>query len=395
LPAVVRRSAVRYVIAAHREHTAAREQNSPSDLVYDAVARGVVFGERHRAALLVEVPGHLLVDVDEQRLDRAVRCRARDGGHIGRRPTVREAQLESISNGRQLARVHLVQDLPRRGREFLGRHAVRAAANARLDEVRIAVERAVDRVERVGCGEDQGQLEPREHAAQRLVDLPRELAQPHLLALGALHPPHRRSVCDRRLPCRARGIRRQARHLDHERRSLTYDLDQAHRSGRQRQHEGRLRKRDCAQQRLDVEPVGDLHGVREPIRKPKRPQSSRRGEDREAARLLGPELLVVGQLVQRLADVSDGAPVGPHRLELPDCLRRQVLELDPASLRLLGQGARLDVDRDRQLISLRKQPLDRGPCGDVGVEKGHVVTSRSMRHTRRALPLGARRGNPG
>ena len=98
-----------------------------------------------------------------------------------------------------------------------------------------------------------------QHGTQRLVDLPRKLAQPHLLAFGPLDPPHRPAVGDRRLSGRARRARRQGRHIDRERRTLLHDLDQANRLRRQCQDKRGLRKCDGAQQRLDVEAVRDLH----------------------------------------------------------------------------------------------------------------------------------------
>ena len=66
---------------AHREHPPAGEQHALGDLVDDAVADRVVVGERHRAAVVDEA-GDLLVDVDEQRVDGAVRRRARDLGDV-------------------------------------------------------------------------------------------------------------------------------------------------------------------------------------------------------------------------------------------------------------------------------------------------------------------------
>jgi len=136
------------------------------------------------------------------------------------------------------------------------------------------------------------------------------------------------------------------------------DLDEPHRAGRQRQHERRLREGDRPQQRLDVEAVGDLDDRGQSAWEPERPQARRGGEHGEAARLLGPEVVVLDERVQRLADVGDGAPIGRRRLHLGGGLRDQVLELDPIGLRVLGDGARRHVRRDAAGVACDKKALD-------------------------------------
>jgi hypothetical protein len=118
---------------------------------------------------------------------------------------------------------------------------------------------------RLGGGEDQRQLEPREHAAQPLIDRPRELALPGLLALGALEPEARRSIRNRRLARRARGVGGEVGNVDHERRTFARHLHKTHRARGQRKHERRLRKRGRTKQRLDVEPVRHPDTAREPV----------------------------------------------------------------------------------------------------------------------------------
>jgi hypothetical protein len=167
--------------------------------------------------------------------------------------------------------------------------------------------------------------------------------------------------------------RGQAGDVDRERRPLASDLDEPHRTGRQRQHERRLRERDRAQQRLDVEAVGDLDHRAEPVRQPERPNAGRRREHGKATRLLGPEEVVLDEGVQRLAHVGDGASIGTRRLHLLGRLGDQVLELDPIGLRVLGDRARRQVRRDAARVACDQQPLDLGTRRDVGVERQRLV----------------------
>ena len=230
---------------------------------------------------------------------------------------------------RGLVLVHGVEHGARLVGELLVGLRLGVAGEPGGDEVRVAAHRPVDGVERLCRGEDERQLEAGEHAAQGVVDLPGELAEPHLLALRALQAPRRRPVADRRLARGARGVRRQPGDDDRERRPVGRHLHEPDRAGRQRQHEPGLGEGDRAQQRLDVEAVGHFDRVLEPVGQPVRPQVLGRGEDGEAVRLLGPELVVVGEVVEGLAYVRHRAALGARRLQLLGRVRGEVLQLDP------------------------------------------------------------------
>ena len=87
--------------------------------------------------------------------------------------------------------------------------------------------------------------------------------------------------------------------------------EQADRPLRERQHEGRLREGDRAQQRLDVEAIGDGHGSLEVIGEAEASGARRGSRSGEAVRLVRPEPVVVEQILERLAD-----PAGIPALEI-------------------------------------------------------------------------------
>jgi hypothetical protein len=74
--------------------------------------------------------------------------------------------------------------------------------------------------------------------------------------------------------------------------------------------------------------------------------------------LLGPEVVVVGELVERLADLGHRAPRRGRLLELAHRLSGQGLELDPPGLRLLRERTRRDVDRDAERVVHGEQALE-------------------------------------
>jgi hypothetical protein len=176
---------------------------------------------------------------------------------------------------------------------------------------------------------------PAQHGPQRAIDLPRVLAHPHLLALGALHAAARRPVRDRRLADGARDGARDVVDRDLEWRLVRRDLEKMRRALGERQHEGGLRERHGAQERLHVEAVRDLDGRAEAVRESERLHVLWRREDGEAVRLQPPERRIVYEVVERLLDARNVGLVGVRLAQLAHRLTRSVLELDPARLDLV------------------------------------------------------------
>ena len=177
---------------------------------------------------------------------------------------------------------------------------------------------------------------------------------------------------------RVAGVARHVVHLDLERRAVGGDLEQAHRVLRQREHVRRLRKGHGAQQRLQMEAVGDLGDHPEPVREAEGLHALRRREDGEAVGLIHPELVIVDELVERLLDARHVGLVGARFVQLRQCGGGEVLELDPVGLRILRQRRGGQVEGDARRGARGQQPLDLGARGDVGVEShaGILVTDR-------------------
>ena len=166
----------------------------------------------------------------------------------------------------------------------------------------------------------------------RLVDLPRILADPHLLPLRALQAPGGRTVRDRGLADGAGDVCGKIDDRDLERLDLRGDLQQAHRALRECEHERRVRERDRSQERLHVESIGYLDEVAETIGQPKRPYRRGCREQGEASRLVAPELAVVDHVADRLLDRGDVAARRACLAELSCGLAGQVPQLDPLCL---------------------------------------------------------------
>src|SRR5262245_65829751 len=79
---------------------------------------------------------------------------------------------------------------------------------------------------------------------------------------------------------------------------------------------------------------GDLGGRRQPVRQAKAAQAVGVGEDRERVGLLGPEIGVVVEVVERPLDRLAVGGAGAVRAELRDRLGGQVLEGDPGRVGL-------------------------------------------------------------
>jgi pimeloyl-ACP methyl ester carboxylesterase len=108
----------------------------------------------------------------------------------------------------------------------------------------------------------------RQDLAQRLVDPPGILADPHLLALITLQPPYRRAVLDRRF---ARSSGNVAWHVwdPHTRRRRIRDgLQQPHPALGEREHERGLRERHRPHERLDVQPLAADGQLNQPVGQP-------------------------------------------------------------------------------------------------------------------------------
>ena len=245
---------------------------------------------------------------------------------------LREAQRVQLPQPGQLRRVQLVEHRAGARDELGVRRGFGVARNRRRGQVRVRAHGSVDGVERLGSGQDQGQLEPAQERPQRLVDLPRVLAHPHLLPLRALQAPTRRTVRDRGLPGGAGDVCGKTVDRDLERIDVRGHLEQAHRPLREREHERRVRERDRSQEGLHVESIGHLDDVDEAVGKPKRSDRRGRREHGEAPRLVAPELAVVDNVADRFLDRGD-VPARRARLsELSRGLVGQVPQLDPFGL---------------------------------------------------------------
>ena len=89
-----------------------------------------------------------------------------------------------------------------------------------------------------------------------------------------------------------------------------------------------------------METVGDLDDGREVVRQPERRARGRRDEDREAARLVTPEVAVFDQIGKLVVDRGD-VPSGSTRLlELRRGFPREVLQLDPFCVAARGRTRR-------------------------------------------------------
>src|SRR5262245_53941174 len=355
------------VVAPNREHLAVAEPDAAGDLVDDAVVDRIAAVVERDGAALVDLPGNGLVDVDEHGVDEAVGRGACDVCDVGRCAPLRQSLRVGVLNRPQLGRVEVVEHLARALGELGVGDGVRVARDARREQVRVGVHRAVDGGQRLDGGEDQRHVEPAEQRPQCLIDLTCVLAHPGFLALGALDLAAGRAVSDRRLADRARDVAREVRDGDLRRFELGCDLEQADASLRERQHERGVRERERAQERLEMEAVGDLDHARQVVRQAVGRASRRREEEREAPCLVAPELIVVDQVGDLLLDRGDVLPIGACLLELADGLAGQVLQLDSLCVTAGGRAGR-HVDRDARRLAGSEQTVQLRTCRDVGWE---------------------------
>ena len=193
--------------------------------------------ESHRTGLTVDRPRDGGVDVDQQRLDRAESRRACDFGDVGERSPVRGPLSVELVDVAQLRRVEIVENRAGTGRKLGVRDRFRISRDALRKQMGIRVDRSVDAVDRLGRGEDQGNVEAAQERSQCAIDLSCVLAHADLLSFGALETATRCAIDDRRLTGRAGDVRRQIVDVDWRRIEVRRHLDNADRTPRERQHE--------------------------------------------------------------------------------------------------------------------------------------------------------------
>ena len=234
------------------------EQHAAGDLVDDAVVgRVVVAVEGDGAAVGIDEARDDVVDVGHQGVDGAEGRRAGDVGEVRCAAALRDASLEAARGPRRARRVERVEDRAGGRGELGGGLALGVAGDPLGEQVRVAVDGAVDRVQRLGGGEDQRELAP---AVGRMA---RSTWRAYWrIRTFSPSPLWKRRRFGRSESVLARSLGRSAI-VSSDGGHVARDLDHAHRALRERQHQRGLRERHRAQQRLEVEAVGDLdHGSR-------------------------------------------------------------------------------------------------------------------------------------
>ena len=254
-----------------------------------------------------------------------------------------------------------------RSREVAIAVNIRIAWDAPGGEVRIGIHRAVDRIERFIRGEDQRRFASMDQPAQRMIDLACVLAQSHLLPFRPLHASAWRTIRNGSLSHRAGGILRHALDLDGDGRQIAGNFHHARSVLGEREHVGGLRPGHAAQERLQVKAVGRFDDGLQMVWQTKRDDAFRGGEDREAARLEAPELVVVDEIVDLFLDRPQVALVVPGGTELIEPGLRQVLEGDAIGLRVLGNRCRRQVQGQARRTAMGDQACDLGAMGNVDV----------------------------
>jgi hypothetical protein len=124
-----------------------------------------------------------------------------------------------------------------------------------------------------------------------------------------------------------------------------------------------------------MKPIGDLDQGAEPVGETKRADGIRGYEDRKAVGLQPPIIIVVGQIVQFLANQLDAPLVSSHAPQLLDGILRQVRQLDPGASDVLGYRRGRKVDRDAgvgpHLAQCRQIPRR----GNVEMKHGRLLSS--------------------
>jgi hypothetical protein len=165
-------------------------------------------------------------------------------------------------NRAKLGCVEVVEQAPGALSQFAVGHGLGVTGQARREQMRVAVDRAVDRVDRFGRRENQRQLEPVEQRPKRLVNPSCVLTHASLPAFGALDPADGCRVSDRRLADRARDVCWELGDLDFRGLEVGCDLEQTDAVLGEREHERAVWEGDRAQQRLEVEAIRDLDETR-------------------------------------------------------------------------------------------------------------------------------------
>ena len=299
----------------------------------------------------------------------AHRRRASGLGDVGGCPPLVLAGREQLPPIGDPAAVEAVEHRPRPLPELGVGQRFGVALDRLVGELRVCVDRPVNCRQRLGRGQHQRDVAAGQQRPQRLVDLAGKLTQ-HDLA--RFHRPGR--TVDRTPAAKAGAAQRPAgvgghpgdRHRD--RRQVGRDLDQAHRALRQGQHPAGVGEADRAQQRLDVKPVRDHDDGLQRVGDAEGSHILGCRENRQAARLKPPELVVFRQIVEMLSDLRGLPLVGARRLEPLHRLLCHVLQRDAVAAGVQRDRGRRQVDRHAHLAAIRGQGADVGRCRDIDVQ---------------------------
>ena len=133
---------------------------------------------------------------------------------------------------------------------------------------------------------------------------------------------------------------------DRGRRQISKNLDEARHVLRQGKNESGLRECDGAQQRLEMEAVGNLDHVGDGGGQPEGAHAVGSGEDSEAVRLQSPERIILAERGEFGFQQGSAALVESCAFQLLQCRFGQVAEGDAAGLHILGLRRRGHIDRN-------------------------------------------------
>src|SRR5262249_33373687 len=131
------------VLTPDGEHVTPAQQRPPGDLVDDAVVDRVVCVVDADGAVLVDVTGNDLVDVDEQRVDHAKGGSARDVGDVAGCTPLGCALRVSLLNRTELRGIDVVEQAACAVGKLGVRGGVRGPGETCREQVRVAVHRPI------------------------------------------------------------------------------------------------------------------------------------------------------------------------------------------------------------------------------------------------------------